>query len=129
VVAAGTDGCVFCYGHANTGKSHTMVGSDGRSIDMGVIPVAIAWLYRAVRERKTKTGARFSVRVSAMEITSKSEEPRDLLSAFASAEDNDRSPAYYLRGGSADWIHNQVPMSDKNFFPLSLPLKTNEQVY
>ena len=126
VVASGTDGCVFCYGHANTGKSHTMVGSDARSVDMGVIPVAIAWLYRAVKERKTRTGARFSVRVSAMEITSKSEEPRDLLTTFASAEDNDRSPAYYLRGGSADWIHNQTELrassADKAAFYLDAAL-------
>ena len=110
VVATGTDGCVFCYGHANTGKSHTMLGGDGRSVDMGAIPVAIAWLYRAVKERKTKTGARFSVRVSAMEITSKLEEPRDLLTTFSAPEDNDRSPAFYLRGGSADWIHNQTEL-------------------
>ena len=110
VVANGTDGCVFCYGHANTGKSHTMVGDDARSVDMGVVPAAIAWLYRSVKERKTKTGARFSVRVSAMEITGKFEEPRDLLTTFASAEDNDRSPAYYLRGGSTDWIHNQTEL-------------------
>ena len=25
-------------------------------------------------------------------------------------EDNDRSPAFYLRGGSADWIHNQTEL-------------------
>ena len=28
--------------------------------DMGAVPAAIAWLYRAVKERKSRTGARFS---------------------------------------------------------------------
>ena len=47
------------------------------SRDMGAVPAAIAWLYRAVKERKARTGARFSVRVSALEITSQREEIRE----------------------------------------------------
>jgi kinesin family protein 26 len=45
-VVNGTDGCVFCYGHANLGKSYTMVGSDESGNTLGVIPAAIAWLFR-----------------------------------------------------------------------------------
>ena len=44
--------------------------------DMGAVPAAIAWLYRAVKERKSRTGARFSIRASALEITSQREEIR-----------------------------------------------------
>ena len=43
---------------------------------MGAVPAAIAWLYRAVKERKSRTGARFSIRASALEITSQREEIR-----------------------------------------------------
>ena len=94
VVGAGEDACLFCFGHANLGKTRTMLGSDECSADMGAIPIAIAWLYRAVRERRDKTGARFSVRVSAAEITGPREEVRDLLAAHDTSE---QSPGVYLR--------------------------------
>ena len=95
-VIGGSDGCLFCYGHANLGKTKSMLGSDGCSRDMGAIPIAIAWLYRAIKEKKAKTGARFSVRVSALEITSQREELRDLLAPYETETDGE-SPAVYLR--------------------------------
>ena len=64
--------------------------------DMGALPTSIAWLYRAVKERKARTGARFSVRVSALEITSQREEIRDLLAPYESETDA-QSPGVYLR--------------------------------
>ena len=82
-VVNGTDGTLFCFGHANLGKSYTMIGSDESSRTVGVIPTAISWLYKAIKERRDRPGqgARFSVRVSAAEIRSSGqEEMRDLLS-------------------------------------------------
>ena len=65
------------------GKSFTMVGSDQSSQTLGIIPSAISWLFRLINEQKDKTGARFSVRVSAVEVTGKQELLRDLLSEVA----------------------------------------------
>ena len=53
-MVSGNDGCLFCFGHANLGKSRSMVGSDESSKSMGVIPIALAWLYRAIKEKKTR---------------------------------------------------------------------------
>ena len=53
-VVNGNDGCLFCFGHANLGKSRSMVGSDESSKSMGVIPIALIWLYRAIKEKKTR---------------------------------------------------------------------------
>ena len=53
-VVSGNDGCLFCFGHANLGKSKSMVGSDESSKSMGIIPIAIAWLYRAIKEKKSR---------------------------------------------------------------------------
>ena len=69
-----------------TGKTRTMIGSSESSSTLGVIPCAITWLYRAVNEQKQKTGARFSVRVSAVEITSVSQQIKDLLTDYASGK-------------------------------------------
>ena len=94
-VVNGNDGCLFCFGHANLGKTYSMVGQDRSSKTIGVIPTAISWLFRSIKERKLRTGARFSVRVSAVEITNQREELRDLLANYAS--ESDQSPGVYLR--------------------------------
>ena len=47
------------------------------------MPTAIAWLFRGIAEQKSKTGARFSVRVSAVEIAGPAETLRDLLAPHA----------------------------------------------
>ena len=54
----GTDGCLFSFGHAGLGKTDSMVGSDAGTSTIGLIPTAIAWLYRAIKERRQQTGAR-----------------------------------------------------------------------
>jgi len=56
-----------------------MLGVDDCPLNLGVIPSAIAWLYRLVDERRQSTGARFSVRVSAIEVTGREETTKDLL--------------------------------------------------
>lgn len=68
------------------GKTKTMIGSCESPFALGVIPCAISWLYRAVSEQKQKTGARFSIRVSAVEITAVSQQIRDLLTDYASGK-------------------------------------------
>ena len=98
-VVNGNDGCLFCYGHANLGKSKSMLGSDECADDLGLIPIAITWLYKSIKERRSKSGAKFSVRVSAMEVTSQRENIRDLLLPYAS-DPNDQSPGAFLRQGS-----------------------------
>ena len=57
-----------------------MIGLDDGADDIGVIPSAISWLYQLIEEQKQLTGARFSVRVSAVELTGQQETLRDLLS-------------------------------------------------
>ena len=83
-VLGGSDGTLFCFGHANLGKSYTMVGSDESSRTIGIIPTAIAWLFKCIKERKEKT--RTSVRVSSCEIVGSSEEMRDLLAGVTEGD-------------------------------------------
>ena len=60
-----------------------MLGSSGSADQLGVIPTAISWLYRGIGEQKQKSGARFSVRVSAVQIAGAAENLRDLLKDYA----------------------------------------------
>jgi len=62
------------------GKTYTMIGLDDSAEELGVIPSAVSWLYQLIDEQKQRTGARFSVRVSAVELTGRHEALRDLLS-------------------------------------------------
>ncbi|XP_036405680.1 kinesin-like protein KIF26B isoform X2 [Megalops cyprinoides] len=96
-VVNGADGCVFCFGHARLGKSYTMIGKDDSMQTLGIIPCAISWLFKLINERKEKTGARFSVRVSAVEVWGKDEVLKDLLSEVATGSLQDgQSPGVYL---------------------------------
>ncbi|XP_071431138.1 kinesin-like protein KIF26B [Pithys albifrons albifrons] len=96
-VVNGADGCVFCFGHAKLGKSYTMIGKDDSMKNLGIIPCAISWLFKLINERKEKTGARFSVRISAVEVWGKEENLRDLLSEVATGSLQDgQSPGVYL---------------------------------
>ncbi|XP_034945741.1 uncharacterized protein [Chelonus insularis] len=94
-VINGTDGCLFCFGHAGLGKSHTMLGTPEAGHTLGAIPCAITWLFRGISEQRQKTGARFSVRVSCVELTTGQQQLKDLLAAYAN--DSEQSPAVYLR--------------------------------
>ncbi|KAK3516981.1 hypothetical protein QTP70_029405, partial [Hemibagrus guttatus] len=78
-VVNGADGCIFCFGHAHLGKTYTMIGKDASTQSLGVAPCAISWLFKLIEERKEKAGARFSVRVSAVEISGRDEVLTDLL--------------------------------------------------
>jgi hypothetical protein len=62
-----------------------MLGSVTSSNDLGAIPCAISWLYKGINEKRQKSGARFSVRVSALGInaTKPGSSAKDLLAALA----------------------------------------------
>ncbi|XP_059476106.1 kinesin-like protein CG14535 isoform X2 [Neocloeon triangulifer] len=121
-VINGSDGCLFCFGHARLGKSHTMLGNGDASGSLGVMPCAISWLFRGINEQKQKTGARFSVRVSAVEVAGQSQHLRDLLAGYAN--DCEQSPGVYLRDDpllGAQLQHNselRVPTAEKAAFYL-----------
>nr|XP_054604165.1 kinesin-like protein KIF26A isoform X2 [Nothobranchius furzeri] len=84
-VANGADGCIFCFGHANLGKTYTMIGRDCSTQSLGVAPTAISWLFKVMEERREKSGARFSIRVSAVEISGREETLTDLLAELSSS--------------------------------------------
>lgn len=74
-----------------------MIGRDDSTQSLGIIPCAIAWLFKLINERKEQTGARFSVRISAVEVWGKEEKLRDLLSEVATGSLQDgQSPGVYL---------------------------------
>ncbi|XP_016070409.1 PREDICTED: kinesin-like protein KIF26A [Miniopterus natalensis] len=97
-VVSGADGCIFSFGHTSLGKSYTMIGKDSSPQSLGVVPCAISWLFRLIDERKERTGTRFSVRVSAVEVCGRDQSLRDLLAEVASGSLQDaQSPGVYLR--------------------------------
>ncbi|XP_025202408.1 kinesin-like protein CG14535 isoform X3 [Melanaphis sacchari] len=98
-VIHGTDGSVFCFGHQNLGKTYTMIGSPEDPQSYGIIPCAISWLFKGIQEQKARTGARFSVRVSAVEVSGPASPVKDLLAGQSNdGEDNLPGPGVYLRG-------------------------------
>lgn len=56
-----------------------MVGSAEDPQMYGIIPCAISWLFKGIQEQKSRTGARFSVRVSAVEVSGPACPIKDLL--------------------------------------------------
>ncbi|KAL1253887.1 hypothetical protein QQF64_016116 [Cirrhinus molitorella] len=79
-VMAGADGCILSFGQTNVGMSYTMIGHDGCSQSLGVIPCAISWLFKLITRKKDKTWANISVSVSAVEVCGENNAIRDLLS-------------------------------------------------
>uniref|UniRef100_A0A8C9K8N4 Kinesin family member 26B n=1 Tax=Panthera tigris altaica TaxID=74533 RepID=A0A8C9K8N4_PANTA len=96
-VGVGDTQAVFLPCLAPPGKSYTMIGKDDSMQNLGIIPCAISWLFKLINERKEKTGARFSVRISAVEVWGKEENLKDLLSEVATGSLQDgQSPGVYL---------------------------------
>jgi kinesin family member 26 len=77
-----------------SGKTHSMLGNAEQQGQLGVVPCAISWLFRGINEQKQKTGARFSVRVSAVEVAGQSQHLRDLLAGHANGKT--RKISYFL---------------------------------
>jgi len=67
-VLEGSDGCLLAMGYPGTGQPQTVLGDLGSGA-LGAAPCAIAWLYKGIQERRQKSGARFSVRVSAVGVS------------------------------------------------------------
>lgn len=70
-VLEGSDGCLLAMGYPGTGQTQTVLGELGTQAaggSLGAAPCAIAWLYKGIQERRQKSGARFSVRVSAVGV-------------------------------------------------------------
>lgn len=70
----------------NPGKTYTMLGVDDSPQNLGVVPCAISWLFKLMEDLKEKTGSRFSVRVSAVEVTGRQETLKDLLANIDGSE-------------------------------------------
>lgn len=86
------------YLFLSPGKTYTMIGKDSSTQSLGIVPCAISWLFKLINERKEKTGTRFCVRVSAVEIFGKDEELKDLLSeASTGSLQEGQSPGIHLR--------------------------------
>ncbi|ETN59771.1 Kinesin-like protein [Anopheles darlingi] len=85
-VLEGSDGCLLSLGYPGAGQSRTMFGTvTAPPGDLGAIPCAISWLYKGINEKRQKSGARFSVRVSALGVnaTKPGSSSRDLLAGHA----------------------------------------------
>ncbi|KAM3603201.1 uncharacterized protein V6R79_018225 [Siganus canaliculatus] len=91
-VVNGADGCIFGFGHANLGKTYTMIGRDCSTQSLGVAPTAVSWLFKVIEERQQKCGARTSVRVSAVEISGREETLTDLLVELSSSGAGQEAP-------------------------------------
>ncbi|CAL4124626.1 unnamed protein product [Meganyctiphanes norvegica] len=79
-----------------------MVGGDSMPGQLGVMPTAISWLYRTIQEHKNSTGARFSVRVSAIAVDALGSSFCDLLSDYA--HDSETSPGTMLRTSTDGYL-------------------------
>ncbi|KAL4705346.1 hypothetical protein ACJJTC_006832 [Scirpophaga incertulas] len=127
-VINGTDGCLFCFGHAGLGKSYTMLGQPDTTSSLGAIPCAISWLFRGIAEQRHKCGTRFSVRISAVELCTNTNQIRDLLAPYQN--DSEQSPGVYLRDDPLFGTHLQnqaelrVHSAEKAAFYLDAALAT-----
>lgn len=95
-VLEGSDGCLLAMGYPATGQSQTVLGEVGASsgsghggmCSLGAAPCAISWLYKGIQERRQKSGARFSVRVSAVGVSATKPDTlsQDLLISHAAGK-------------------------------------------
>lgn len=101
-VLEGSDGCLLAMGYPGTGQPQTVLGevgssgsgsssSSGATCSLGAAPCAIAWLYKGIQERRQKSGARFSVRVSAVGVSATKPDSlsQDLLISHAAGKHMD----------------------------------------
>lgn len=68
-----------------------MIGRECSTQSLGVAPTAISWIFKVMEERRERSGAHFSVRVSAVEIFGRKETLTDLL-AELSVEGHQQAP-------------------------------------
>ncbi|XP_072154158.1 kinesin-like protein CG14535 isoform X3 [Bemisia tabaci] len=125
-VINGTDGCLFCYGHPNLGQSDTMIGDCKSSSDLGIMPCAISWLYRSIAEQKQKSGARFSVRVSAIAIGSAI---KDLLAGQANDGEQCHLRDSLLSGQALSQSELRAPTPEKAAHYLDCALAARQDAH
>ena len=85
-----------------------MVGSDESNRTLGVIPAAITWLYSLIEDCKQRTGARISVRVSAVEVIGHTEQLKDLLSEQAHGKFIKSFKSFISKGGESISIAKNI---------------------
>lgn len=73
-----------------------MFGVDDMAKAIGILPSAIAWLYRLIEHRKERSGSRFSVRVSAGQLNDRTETLKDLLAHLDCGTESQASRALYI---------------------------------
>ena len=56
-----------------------MFGSDESSASMGIVPLGIYWMFKLIEEAKIRSGVKFTIHISAMEVIGKEELLKDLL--------------------------------------------------
>ncbi|KAM8717100.1 hypothetical protein ACLKA7_003898 [Drosophila subpalustris] len=95
-VLEGSDGCLLAMGYPGTGQPQTVLGDLGSGA-LGAAPCAIAWLYKGIQERRQKSGARFSVRVSAVGVSATKPDALSTDLLISHAAESDDSPGIYLR--------------------------------
>ncbi|XP_068198640.1 kinesin-like protein KIF26A [Antennarius striatus] len=138
-VVNGADGCIFCFGHANLGKTYTMIGRDCSTQSLGVAPTAISWLFKVIEERREKLGGRFSLGVSAVEISGREETLTDLLAGLspppAGGPQEAPGPAVALREDPlcGSQLQNQTELQATNakqaafFLDAALAARSNQE--
>ncbi|EDW64018.1 kinesin-like protein GA13060 [Drosophila virilis] len=95
-VLEGSDGCLLAMGYPGTGQTQTVLGELGAGA-LGAAACAIAWLYKGIQERRQKSGARFSVRVSAVGVNATKPDALSTDLLISHAAESDDSPGIYLR--------------------------------
>ncbi|KAF8568038.1 hypothetical protein P879_04544 [Paragonimus westermani] len=134
-VVNGSDGCLTSLRSGQSSQSVAMVGDDKTPNGLGLIPCAISWLFRLISEHKERTGARFSVRVSAVEVWGTNEMLRDLLSSCSQSVDaaSASAPGVFLREDpiSGIQLENQselrAPSAEKAAFYLDSALTARKR--
>ncbi|KAF6771391.1 hypothetical protein AHF37_09650, partial [Paragonimus kellicotti] len=134
-VVSGSDGCLTSLRSGHGSQSVTMIGDDKTPNGLGLIPCAISWLFRLINEYKERTGARFSVRVSAVEVWGANELLRDLLSSCSQSIDaaGASAPGVFLQEGPVSGIqlenHSELraPSAEKAAFYLDSALAARKR--
>ncbi|XP_030384212.1 kinesin-like protein GA13060 [Scaptodrosophila lebanonensis] len=96
-VLEGSDGCLLAMGYPSTGQQQSILGDLSTPSALGAVPCAIAWLYKGINERRQKSGARFSVRVSAVGVSATKPDAVSTDLLISHAAESDDSPGIYLR--------------------------------
>ncbi|CAH8561684.1 unnamed protein product [Dicrocoelium dendriticum] len=101
-VVSGSDGCLLYFSDAGATGSNLLLVDHNSTEKVGMLSCAVSWLFRLIAEQTSRTGARFSVRISAVEVHDQDDTLRDLLATMVQASDTVTStaPSTHLRDES-----------------------------